>query len=80
MTSSGQPGNPYDVFAVRHRWLFIALIVMWALLVVFEIIVIIFNLRDHVSFGLSSWVGTAVLILMATMLIRVGRLRRSVRH
>ena len=77
MIPAGQPRNPYDVPIVRHRWIFVAGIAFWVLMVVAEVVLIIYNLRDHVGFGISFWVGPVMLFVLATFLIRAHRLRRS---
>lgn len=76
MTSNGPPVNPYNG-PVMNRGVFVALIVVWVLLVVFTIVVVIHHFRDHVPFGTTFWVGIASLLLLASTLIRADRLRRS---
>lgn len=78
MTPARPPRNPYSAPIVRHRWIFVAGVVFWVLMVAFEIVVVISNLHNHVSFDLTFWVGPIMLFVIATILIRARRLRRSV--
>ncbi len=77
MNSAGSPHNPYDAPAVRHRWIFLAFIIVWILLAVAGVALVIYDIRNHVPFNLTFLIGPFFVILMAAMLIRVGRLRRS---
>jgi len=77
VTSNGPPRNVYDAPMVRHRWIYISGIVFWSLLVVSEIFLVIRQFRDHLPFDLSFWGSPFTVVLIATMLIRAGRLRRS---
>lgn len=73
----GPPPNPYDVPIVRHRWIFIASIVTWVTFVALEVFVVIYNLVTQTRFDAIFWVGPVMVVFMATMLIRAGRLRRA---
>lgn len=77
VTPAGPPRNPYDVPIVRHRWIFVAGIVFWIVMVVGEIAVVIYNLQNHVGFGITFWIGPAALVFLAGILIRARRLRRA---
>jgi hypothetical protein len=77
VTPAGPPRNPYDVPIVRHRWIFVAGIVFWIVMVVGEIAVAIYNLQNHVSFGITFWIGPAALFFLAGILTRARRLRRA---
>lgn len=57
--------------------MFIAGIIAWILLAVAGVALVIYDIRNHVPFNLTFLIGPVVVILMAAMLIRVGRLRRS---
>jgi len=75
--TNGPPRNVYDAPAVRHRWVFVTFVVVWVLLVAFGTFVVIHNIRNHLSFDLSFWVGLLMVVLIAAMLMRAGHLRRS---
>ena len=78
MTPAGPPRNSYDVPIVRHRWIFVAGIVFWIVMVVGEIAVVIYNnLQNHGGFGITFWIGPAALVFLAGILIRARRLRRA---
>jgi len=56
---------------------FVTFVVVWVLLVAFGTFVVIHNIRNHLSFDLSFWVGLLMVVLIAAMLMRAGHLRRS---
>ncbi len=57
--------------------MFTAGIVFWVLLVIEEIFVVIRNLMTNAPFDLSFWGGPVMVVIIAAILIRAGRLRRS---
>jgi hypothetical protein len=60
--------------------MFVAGIVFWTLLVILEIGNVIRLIWNHLPFDFSFWVGSFMLVVYATILVRVRRLRRSARH
>ncbi len=41
-----------------------------------EIFVVIHNLLNNLPFDLTFWIGPVIVVLIAALLIRAGRLRR----
>jgi len=80
VTPAGPPLDPHNSSAVRHGWLFVAILAVWTVLVVFIIFAAIHHFRDDVPFDLTFWINAATAVLLAADLIRTGRLRWSARH
>ena len=62
---------------VRHRSVYVAFVVFWWAMVALGIGLAIRNIRDHLPFDFSFWVGFFMLFVIATILVRVRRFRRA---
>ena len=59
MTSAGHPVTSLTCLRFGIGGLFAALLLLWAVMVVFEIVAIVENFEDDVSFDFTFWVNTS---------------------
>lgn len=69
--------DPYDSPMVRHRWVFVAFVVFWTVMVFVEMGNAIRLIRNHLPFDSSFWFGPVGLFVIATVLVRVRRFRQA---
>lgn len=62
---------------VRHRWVFVAFVVFWTVLVILEIGNVLRLIFNHLPFDFSFWVGPFMLVVYALILVRAHRFRMA---